>query len=155
MTKHPKVTASVLAIALIIVAGAVRADGDDVSTITHGGDTYIAGGQVNETIRSTGDAFVSARTVEARGEADQDLHVAGLDVSIGTDVAGDIYAAGMTVVVRGAVDQDLTVAGFSIRTERDATTKGNARLFGNSVTIEGPIEGASVSYTHLTLPTKA
>ena len=142
MTKHPKVTASVLAIALIIVAGAVRADGDDVSTITHGGDTYIAGGQVNETIRSTGDAFVSARTVEARGEADQDLHVAGLDVSIGTDVAGDIYAAGMTVVVRGAVGQDLTVAGFSIRTERDATTQGNARLFGNSVTIEGPIEGA-------------
>ena len=71
---------------------------------------------MNETIRSTGDAFVSARTVEARGEADQDLHVAGLDVSICTDVAGDIYAAGMTVVVRGAVVQDLTVAWFSIRT---------------------------------------
>lgn len=142
MTKHAKAGAIVLAIALIVGAAVTRADAGEVSSITHGGDTYIAGAQVHQAIRIPGDAFVSGRTVEARGEAGQDLHVAGLDLSIGTDVAGDVYAAGMTVVIRGDVGQDLTVAGLSLRTEREASTQGNARLFGNSVTIEGPIQGA-------------
>lgn len=142
MTKLAKTGAIVLAIALMVGAAVARADGSEVSSITHGGDTYIAGGQVHQAIRSPGDTFVSGRTVEASGEAGQDLHVAGLDLSIGTDVAGDVYAAGMTVVVRGNVGQDLTAAGLSLRTEREAITQGNVRLFGNSVTIEGPIEGA-------------
>jgi len=146
MTKHGNAGAIVLAMALsviaIIVASAAGADSDQMSSITHGGDTYIAGAQVTETIASTGDVFVTARTVEARGSAGQDLHVTGLDLSIGTETAGDLYAAGMTVVVRGRVGQDLTAVGLSLRTEREATTQGNARMFGNSVTIEGPIEGA-------------
>lgn len=113
----------------------------DTVSLTHGGDTFVTGAQVNEMIRSDGDAFVAARTVDAGGTAAGDLHVSGFDVSIST-AAEDLYAAGATVVIRGAVAEDLTAAGFSVRTEKASVTKGNARLFGNSVTVEGPIDGA-------------
>jgi len=71
-----------------------------------------------------------------------DLHVFGFDVSISTATAEDLYAAGGTVVIRSTVAQDLTAAGFSLRTESTSVTQGNVRLLGNSVTIEGPIDGA-------------
>lgn len=113
----------------------------DTVSLTHGGDTFVTGAQVNEMIRSDGDAFVAARTVDAGGTAAGDLHVCGFDVSIST-AAEDLYAAGATVVIRGAVAEDLTAAGFSVRTEKASVTRGNARLFGNSVTVEGSIDGA-------------
>ena len=114
---------------------------DTVST-THGGDTFIAGAQVNETIDAKGDAFVAARSVVARGNVGEDLHVSGFDISISTDTDADLYAAGATVVVRGKVAEDLTSAGFSVRTEKTSAVLGNARLFGNAVTVEGPVTGA-------------
>jgi len=114
----------------------------DTVSVTHGGDTFVAGAQVNEVVDATGDAFLAARTIEARGTTAGDLHVAGFDVSISTATAEDLYAAGATVVVRGPVAQDLTAAGFSVRTEKASVTQGNVRLFGNSITVEGPIEGA-------------
>ncbi|MDW3223857.1 MAG: hypothetical protein R8G34_13385 [Paracoccaceae bacterium] len=114
----------------------------DAASVTHGGDTFIAGSQVNEAISADGDAFLAARTIAARGTAGGDLHVSGFDLSISADTDKDLYAAGATVVIRGAIAQDLTAAGFSLRTEKTSLTQGNARLFGNSVIIEGPIKGA-------------
>lgn len=114
----------------------------DTVSVTHGGDTFVAGAQVNEAVDANGDAFLAARTIEARGATAGDLHVAGFDVSVSTATAEDLYAAGATVVVRSPVAQDLTAAGFSVRTEKPSVTQGNVRLFGNSITVEGPIEGA-------------
>ncbi|NNE88193.1 MAG: hypothetical protein HKN27_08965 [Silicimonas sp.] len=110
--------------------------------LDHGGDTYIAGSVVNEAVDTAGDTFVSARSAVAMGTSQGDLHVTGFDVSVSADTAQDLYAIGATVVLRGDVAQDMTVAGFSVRTESTAETKGNARLFGNTLTIEGPVEGA-------------
>lgn len=130
---------------VLIFAAALGLNGvvlaDTVST-THGGDTFIAGAQVNETINANGDAFVAARSVVARGVAAEDLHVSGFDLSISTDTEADLYAAGATIVIRGKVAEDLTAAGFSVRTEKTSVTQGNARLFGNSVTVEGDVTGA-------------
>lgn len=114
----------------------------DTVSVTHGGDTFVAGAQVNEAVDANGDAFLAARTIDARGATAGDLHVAGFDVSVSTAAAEDLYAAGATVVVRSPVAQDLTAAGFSVRTEKPSVTQGNVRLFGNSITVEGPIEGA-------------
>lgn len=125
--------------ASLVFSGAVWAD---TTSITHGGDTFVAGAQVNEAIASDGDTFVAARTIEARGNTAGDLHVSGFDVSISTDTAQDLYAAGANVLIRSNIAEDLTAAGFSLRTDMSSVTKGNARLFGNSVTIDGPIEGA-------------
>ncbi|MFT6076012.1 MAG: hypothetical protein ACJAZ1_002944 [Yoonia sp.] len=49
---------------------------------------------------------------------------------------------GGTVIIRGAIAEDLAAAGFSLRTESSSITQGNARLMGNSVTVEGPVMGA-------------
>lgn len=129
------------AIAVAVTFGLTGIAFADSVSVTHGGDTFVAGAQVNETVSADGDAFLAARTIEARGTAEGDLHVSGFDISISTDTAADLYAAGFTVVMRGTVAEDLTAAGFSLRTEKTAETQGNVRLFGNSVTVEGPVKG--------------
>ncbi len=117
----------------------------DSASLLHGGDTFVAGAQVSETVHSGGDAFLAGRTVDARGSTGGDLHVSGFDISISADAKGDLYAAGATVIMRGTVAEDLTAVGFSLRTEKGAETRGNARLFGNSIIIEGPVEGALIA----------
>lgn len=130
------------AIAYVVALGCSGVAMADTVSVTHGGDTFVAGAQVNEAVNSAGDAFLAARTIQARGSTAGDLHVSGFDVSISAATAGDLYAAGATVVIRSTVAQDLTAAGFSVRTEKASVTQGNVRLFGNSLTVEGPIEGA-------------
>ncbi|WP_050929754.1 hypothetical protein [Aestuariivita boseongensis] len=130
------------ALALAVAIGLPVASQAETVSVTHGGDTYVAGEQLNETVDAKADAFLAGRTIEARGRVDGDLHVSGFDLSISTDTDNDLYAAGATIVVRGNVAEDLTAAGFSIRTEKTSVTQGNVRLFGNSVTVDGPIEGA-------------
>lgn len=127
-----------LAIAICLATAAWS----DATAINHGGDTYIAGSVVNETVETSGDTFISARSVRAMGTSQGDLHVTGFDVSVSADTAQDLYAIGATVVLRGDVGEDLTAAGFSVRTESSAAISKNARIFGNTLTIEGPIEGA-------------
>lgn len=114
---------------------------ETVSTRT-GGDSFIAGAQISQAVDSVGDAFVAARSANITGATQGDLHVSGFDVSVGTDVFQDLYAAGGTVVIRSTVGQDISAAAFSLRTERSSLTQGNARLMGNSVTIDGPVAGA-------------
>jgi len=41
----------------------------DTVSVTHGGDTFVSGDQVNKVVESVGDAFLAARTIEARGAA--------------------------------------------------------------------------------------
>ncbi|MGB3245073.1 MAG: hypothetical protein WBB25_11095 [Sulfitobacter sp.] len=114
---------------------------DTVST-RNGDDTFFAGAQLNQSVDTVGDTFMAGRSVKLSGATQGDLHVTGLDVSVSADAAKDLYALGGTVVIRGAIAEDLSAAGFSLRTERSSRTQGNARLMGNSITIEGPIDGA-------------
>lgn len=123
----------------LALAGAAFAQ---TTTMENGGDTFISGGTVANTIDTEGDTFVAARSAATRGATAGDLHVAGFDVSVSTDTGDDLYAVGFSVVVRGAVGQDLTAAGFSVRTESTSEVAGNARLVGNTITIEGPVSGA-------------
>lgn len=119
----------------------VEVSADDVST-KNGSDTFFAGDQLTRSIETEADTFMAARTLDARGVAGGDLHVVGFDVAITADTKDDLYAFGGTVIMRGTVAQDLTAGGFSIRTDKSAQTAGNARLFGNTVTVEGPVTGA-------------
>ncbi len=112
------------------------------SSFENGGDRFIAGAQINETLDATGDTFVAGRTLRLQGNVGGNLHVSGYDLRISTDTANDVYAAGATVEFRGRMGGDLTAAAFTLQTEASASTAGNARLFGNSVTLEGPVAGA-------------
>lgn len=131
-----------LALAVVLLFG--NSAWSETVSFETGGDAFIAGSLVNETINTNGDTFVSARTVVALGASQGDLHVTGVDISVSADTAQDLYALGGTIVIRGSVAEDLTAAGFSVRTEPSSETQGNARLFGNSITIEGPVSGALV-----------
>jgi hypothetical protein len=130
---------TIVVAALLLFSSAALAD---TVTTKHGSDTFISGASITETVNTKGDTFVAARTAISKGIAQGDLHVAGFNISVETDAGQDLYAAGATVVISGNVAEDLTVAGFSVRTDATAETQGNARIIGNSVTLEGPIVGA-------------
>lgn len=129
-------------VAIIALFGlALAASAETVST-RNGDDTFFAGAQVNQAVDTVGDTFIAARSAKVSGASQGDLHISGLDVSVSTDASEDLYVMGGTVVIRGNVAEDLSVMGFSVRTESTSQTKGNARLMGNSVTVDGPVAGA-------------
>lgn len=107
-----------------------------------GTDRFYSGSALVEEIDAPRDAFVAGRSVTAKGNAGGDLHVAGFDVDIETKTLADLYAMGATVTVRAEIGEDLTVMGMTVRTAHSAATRGNARLMGETVTIDGPVSGA-------------
>jgi cytoskeletal protein CcmA (bactofilin family) len=129
-------------LAVIATFGLSTAALADTISTRNGEDTFFAGSQISQAVDTVGDTFMAARSVKVNGTAQGDLHVSGLDVSVRADVVEDLYALGGTVIIRGAIAEDLAAAGFSLRTESSSITLGNARLMGNSVTVEGPVMGA-------------
>ncbi len=121
----------------------------------HGGDTYLAGEAITETLSATGDVFAAGSVVTTSGSASGDTHVAGYDVDIRTRTGGNVYAAGSSVTIDAPVGEDITAAGFSVRSSPDAVTQGNVRFFGRTLTIEGPVAGALSAFggiVHLNAP---
>ncbi|PJI92086.1 hypothetical protein BC777_0930 [Yoonia maricola] len=117
----------------------------DVSR-THGGDTYMAGEAVADTLSATGDVFAAGSVITTSGSASGDIHAAGYDVDVSTQTGGDLYAAGSTVTISGTVGEDVTAAGFSVRSSAAAAVAGNLRFFGRNLTIEGPVTGALTAF---------
>jgi len=137
-----------------LALSAVSAMGQQVSR-EHGGDTYLAGEAVTETLSATRDVFAAGSVVTTSGSVGGDAHVAGYDVDISTRTGGDVYAAGSSVSINAPVGEDITAAGFSLRSTADAVTQGNVRFFGRTLTIEGPVEGALTAFggkIHLNAP---
>lgn len=130
------------ALAAITALGLSSACLAETVSTRNGDDTFFAGSQLSQAVDTVGDTFMAARAVNVNGASQGDLHIAGFDISVGTEVFEDLYALGGAVVIRSTIAEDLTAAGFSLRTESSSLTKGNARLLGNTVTIEGPIQGA-------------
>ncbi len=121
----------------------------------HGGDTFLAGEAVTETLAATGDVFAAGTVVTTSGTTSGDTHVAGYDVDIRTQTGGDVYAAGSSVSIDAPVGDDITAAGFSVRSTDAAVTQGNVRFFGRTLTIEGPVAGALTAFggtVHLNAP---
>ncbi len=130
------------ALAVIMTFGLSTAALADTVSTRNGKDAFFAGSQISQAVDTVGDTFLAGRSVKLHGATQGDLHVSGLDVSISADVVEDLYALGGTVIIRGAIAEDLSAAAFSLRTENSSVTQGNARLMGNSVTVEGPVAGA-------------
>ena len=109
----------------------------------HGGDEYIAGTGVNETLRAGRDVFAAGQFGDFERNVGRGRACRWLRCGCGGSAVGaDLYAAGGAVTVRGAVAEDLTAAGFTVRTSQSSVTGGNARLFGGTVTIDGSVDGA-------------
>ena len=111
-----------VAAVLVLGQGAVA----ETVELSHGGDTFLVGPVVNETVSASGDAFVAARNASALGSTQGDMHVTGFDVSVGADAAEDVYAFGATRwLSRGRIggrpDRN---AGFSVRTESFVGDRG-------------------------------
>ena len=122
---------------------------------THGGDTYLAGETVTETLAATGDVFAAGSVVSTSGSTSGDTHAAGYDVDVSTQTGGNVYAAGSSVSIDAPVGEDITAAGFSVRSTVDAVTTGNLRFFGRTLIIDGPVGGALTAFggnVHLNAP---
>lgn len=127
---------------LIGIVLSVSSAGAETVVTEHGGDTFVSGETIAQTLEVSGDTFVAGRSTTVLGQANGDFHIAGFDVRIDADVGEDAYAAGATVMVRGTVGQDLSAAGFTVRTDATSRVAGNVRLAGATVIVDGPIDGA-------------
>ncbi len=110
-----------------------------------GGDTFMSGSGSFEPVTAERDLFASGGAVTIQGRVAQDTHVTGFTVDVEAETIGSVYAAGASVTLRAAIGQDLSAAGFTVRTAPTATTQGNARLAGGTVTIDGPVKGALIA----------
>jgi len=131
-----------LACAILVAAPGLVGASSDTVIKESGGDTFVSGETITQTIDAAGDVFVAGRSTTVMGQTTGDFHAAGFDVVIDTDVGADAYAAGASVTVKGDVAEDLTAAGFSVRTEPASRVGRNARLAGGTVTVNGPVDGA-------------
>ncbi|MEL6620834.1 MAG: hypothetical protein AAFP16_18305 [Pseudomonadota bacterium] len=129
------------AAALAMLLTAASAGAETVLT-EHGGDTFVAGETVTQTLDTDGDVFVAGRSTTVLGQIEGDFHAAGFDVVVDVGVGEDAYAAGAHVSLKGTVAQDLAAAGFTVRTEATSRVSGNARLAGGTVVVDGPVDGA-------------
>jgi hypothetical protein len=93
-------------------------------------------------LQTPGDVFASGGAVITKGHVGGDAHVTSFDVELEAAVAGDLYAAGAAVTLRAPVGGDVSMMGFSLRTADTAITKGNVRLLGSTITIDGSVGGA-------------
>jgi hypothetical protein len=109
---------------------------------TNGTDTFISATSGLPELQTTGDVFASGGAVVTRGRVGGDAHVFGFDLDLEAEVAGDLYASGGAITAHAPVAGDLSMMGFSLRTADTATTAGNARMLGGTITIDGPVGGA-------------
>ncbi|GGX66065.1 hypothetical protein GCM10007385_39080 [Tateyamaria omphalii] len=114
----------------------------EIEISEHGGDTFISGETITQTVETSGDVFVAGRSATVLGQASGDFHAAGFDVVIDVNIDEDVYAAGAYVTMKGTAGEDLTSAGFTVRTEASSRVNGNARLAAATIIVDGPIDGA-------------
>lgn len=137
-----------------LALSAVPATAEQISRV-HGGDTFLAGESITETLTATGDVFAAGSVVNTSGSTSGDTHVAGYNVDVSNQTGGDVYAAGSSVSIDAPVGEDVTAAGFSVRSTVDAVTAGNLRFFGRTLNIEGPVGGSLTAFggnVHLNAP---
>lgn len=136
---------------LVALLWAPMAEAEVVSQ-RNGSDLFLSGGSGLPEVNTLGDVFAAGQSVVLNGRAGGDVHAAGFDVSVELPVAGDLYAAGAAVAILAPVAEDVTAMGMSVRTSSQAAVQGNARLMGQSVLLDGPVNGAlTVTAGELTL----
>ena len=124
------------------------------ANLAFGGDQFTAGQQASIDQEVARDAFVAGYNVSIAAPVAGDGHIAGFNVNTTAPITGDAYAAGYAVSIGAPVGNDVTAAGNSVVLARAATVGGNARMAGQSVTLDGPVSGSAiVSAQTLTLNT--
>lgn len=102
--------------------------------------------------------WISAQTINLRGEALDDLFAGGGTIHLEGAFQGDVWSAGdqitaagsfrdhvrlaaRTVQVPGTFDRSLTAAGTTVKIDAPARIAGNLLCFGDQIITEGTIDG--------------
>ncbi|MEM7644549.1 MAG: hypothetical protein AAF366_18790 [Pseudomonadota bacterium] len=109
-----------------------------------GGDRFVSGGRLDETVPSGRDLLVSGAQVVTRGDVTQDLFAAGFSVDMEGATGGDVTAAGARVRLDGRAGGDAMLSGVIVTLDRQGEVAGNARLFGGTATVRGAVGGSAV-----------
>lgn len=133
----------ILAFTAIIGASSAAANADE-SSLTLGGDQFVAGQTINLAAPVERDAFAIGNDVKLSGPVTGDAHLAGFDVEVTAAVTGDVYAAGFSVNAAANIGGDFTAAGNTVRVQSGALLGGNARLAAATVTLDAPVAGAAL-----------
>jgi hypothetical protein len=129
-------------VAILAIFFTINLAAAETATRTHGGDVFTSGGAVVKSFAAERDVFVTGRAITATGTAGGDVHVAGFDVDISTRVNDDLYVVGSKILVQSEIAKDLSALGMNIQIDAVSRTRGNARLMGASIRIDGTFDGA-------------
>ena len=133
----------ILAFVAIIGASLATANADE-SSLTLGGDQFVAGQAVNLASPVEHDAFALGNDVRLSGPVMGDAHLAGFEVQVTAAVTGDVYAAGFSIDATANIGGDFTAAGNAVNVRAGAPVGGNARLAAATVTLDAPVAGAAL-----------
>ena len=143
--RHP-ILANVRTILLLLslfYSWALFAQQDDAFT-----DIYDAGAAVQILEATQGDVVVAGGSVSIIKPVNGDVLAVGGAINISTDVGDDIRAAGGSVTLVGNIGDDAVVAGGNVVVDSATTIGGRAWLFGNTIHIEGIVEGELRAQAH-------
>ena len=136
-----------------LLAAPMAARADQVS-LQFGGDAYAAGQNASIATPVMRDAFLAGYSIALTAPVTGDAHLAGYSVDASSQIGGDLYAAGFAVTATGSVGGDVTAVGNSVVLKLTSPLAGNARLAGQTIVIDAPIEGSALaSANSLTLNT--
>lgn len=113
-------------------------------TFTTGGDLFITGEDSAQTPPAGRDLFTAGFSVRLAAPVAEDAHLAGFSITTDAEIGGDLYAAGSNIRIGAPVGGDVSAMGFTVETGPEAELRGNARLAGGSVRVEGPVQGALI-----------
>lgn len=121
-------------------------------------DLYIVGGVVDVSGDIDGDGTIVGGDIVVLGDVKQDITVAGGAVRILGTIGDDVRAVGGEITVSSKIGGDLVVAGGFVRVLSESTiahdaviaggavvmngtVAGNLKVYGEEVTINGPVNG--------------
>jgi hypothetical protein len=128
----------------LLAAGPTVALAEQVSLV-FGGDSYAAGQNASIVTPVAHDAFMAGYSIALTAPVTGDAHLAGYNVGASSSIGGDLYAAGYAVTISGSVGGDVTAVGNSVLLQATSALPGNARLAGQTVLVDAPIQGSAIT----------
>ncbi len=128
---------------LPIQANAITAVADDIVMLTESidDDVYSAGRKIvtNESIG--GDFIVAGQSLDILSPVFGDLIGAGQNIDIEGNIGDDLRLAGQKITIDATIGDSVTVFGQDIFIKDGASINGDFWAFGESVMINGEIQG--------------
>ena len=138
---------ALISLPLMAQAAQFRTDSDTNTTVSVKENTknlYVANANVTIDANTKGDLAAAGGSLLLNGDVENSLFAAGNDITIRGNVGQSVRAAGSNITIsQGHIGSDVMIAGNNVTTGKDVVIDGDLFAAGNSVTINGTVNGVT------------